>query len=144
LPTGVLDALATNESHFDAAAISPKNAQGLMQLMPAVSGALGVTDPFNWIQSSLGGATLFQQLQTRYKGDLRKELAAWNWNPKSLDEDVRKNGSDWEKHAPQETQNFISRVLRTMQLNRNSPTVNLTIVNKAGADIAASVNSGGI
>lgn len=142
LPNGVMDAIALNESHFDASAVSNKHAQGLFQTMPGVSSALGLTDPFNWIQSSLGGATLFEQLQTRYKGDIRKELAAWNWRPGALDADIKTHGKDWERHAPQETQNFISRVLRTMQLNRNSSTVNLTITNKSGTDVAISTNAG--
>lgn len=144
LPLGIMDALAYSESNFDASAISKMGAQGLFQLMPQVSRALGMTDPFNWRQSALGAAELLSQLQQRYKGDLTKELAAWNWNPNAVDKDVAKNGSDWFSHSPQETQNLYQKVVKTMRSNQTGTNVTVTIVNKAGADIAASVNSGGI
>ncbi|GLQ98343.1 lytic transglycosylase domain-containing protein [Dyella mobilis] len=144
LPAGIMDALAYNESSYDASAVSKKGAQGLFQLMPEVSKALGMTDPFDWRQSALGAAELLEELQRRYKGDLAKELAAWNWNPSAVDKDVAQNGPDWLSHSPQETQNLYQKVVKTMRSNQTGTNVTVTIVNRAGADIAASVNSGGI
>lgn len=144
LPLGIMDALAYNESNFDASAISKMRAQGLFQLMPEVSKSLGLTDPFDWRQNAMGAATLLSQLQGRYHGDIQKELAAWNWNPKALDKDIAAHGSDWSKNSPQETQDLYRKVVKTMQANKTSANVTVTIINRAGADIAASVNSGGI
>jgi hypothetical protein len=80
--TGVEDAwlraIAHAESGFDPAALSPKGAQGVMQLMPAVSRAYGVADPFSSTQSIDGGARHIRTLMRRYKGNLALVAAAYN------------------------------------------------------------------
>ena len=80
--TGVEDAwlraIAHAESGFDPAALSPKGAQGVMQLMPAVARAYGVLDPFSSAQSIDGGARHIRMLMRRYKGDLTLVAAAYN------------------------------------------------------------------
>jgi hypothetical protein len=143
LPSGILSALAANESSFDARAQSLKGAQGLFQLMPGVSRALGIQNPWDWRQNTLGAVTLLGQLKKRYHGDIRKELAAWNWNPSSLDADIRKHGSDWASYAPDETKVFMSRVLRSMQANQRK-SVTLSINNRTGSNVAISTNAAGL
>jgi hypothetical protein len=80
--TGVEDAwlraIAHAESGFDAGALSPKGAQGVMQLMPAVARAYGVADPFSSSQSIDGGARHIKSLMRRYNGDLTLVAAAYN------------------------------------------------------------------
>ena len=80
--TGVEDAwlraIAHAESGFDAAARSPKGAQGVMQLMPEVARAYGVADPFSSSQSIDGGARHIRTLMRLYKGDLTLVAAAYN------------------------------------------------------------------
>jgi hypothetical protein len=80
--TGVDDAwlraIAHAESGFDPAALSPKGAQGVMQLMPAVARAYGVADPFSSTQSIDGGARHIRTLMRRYKGNLTLVAAAYN------------------------------------------------------------------
>lgn len=80
--TGVDDAwlraIAHAESDFDADAVSPKGAQGVMQLMPDVAREYGVTDPFSSAQSIDAGARHMKQLMRRYKGDLTLSAAAYN------------------------------------------------------------------
>lgn len=80
--TGVDDAwlraVAHAESGFDAKAVSPKGAQGVMQLMPAVSKEYGVADPFSSAQSINAGARHLRLLMQRYKGDLTLVAAAYN------------------------------------------------------------------
>ena len=73
-----LRAIAHAESGFDAMAVSPKGAQGVMQLMPEVSKQYGVTDPFASEQSIRGGARHLQSLVRRYKGNLTLAAAAYN------------------------------------------------------------------
>jgi membrane-bound lytic murein transglycosylase B len=80
--TGVDDAwlraIAHAESGFDAAALSPKGAQGVMQLMPAVAQEYGVKDPFAAVQSIDAGARHLKSLIRRYKGDMALVAAAYN------------------------------------------------------------------
>jgi hypothetical protein len=80
--TGVDDAwlraIAHAESGFDAKAISPKGAQGVMQLMPAVATEYGVTDPFVPAQSIDAGARYMKSLLRRYHGDRTLAAAAYN------------------------------------------------------------------
>lgn len=80
--TGVDDAwlraIAHAESGFDAGAVSPKGAQGVMQLMPAVSAELGVEDPLSAAQSIDGGARHLRMLLRRFDGDRTLAAAAYN------------------------------------------------------------------
>jgi hypothetical protein len=80
--TGVEDAwlraIAHAESGFDPRALSPKGAQGVMQLMPSVARAYGVVDPFSSAQSIDGGARHIKALMRRYNGDLTLVAAAYN------------------------------------------------------------------
>jgi soluble lytic murein transglycosylase-like protein len=73
------------ESAFRPCAISVKGAQGLMQLMPATAGQFGVVDPFNPEQNVAGGVKFLKQLLTRYNGDVKLALAAYNAGPGAVD-----------------------------------------------------------
>ncbi len=80
--TGVDDAwlraVAHAESAFDEKAVSPKGAQGVMQLMPDTAHEYGVTDPFSAAQSINGGARHMKSLLRRYGGDRTLAAAAYN------------------------------------------------------------------
>jgi len=80
--TGVEDAwlraIAHAESGFDPAALSPKGAQGVMQLMPDVARQYRIADPFSAAQSIDAGARHLKALIRRYKGDLTLAAAAYN------------------------------------------------------------------
>ena len=80
--TGVDDAwlraIAHAESGFDAAAISPKGALGVMQLMPDTARDYGVSDPLSAAQSIDGGARHMRALLRRYDGDRMLAAAAYN------------------------------------------------------------------
>lgn len=73
-----LRAIAHAESGFDAQAVSPKGAQGVMQLMPETSRELGVDDPFDAGESIQAGARHLQQLLRRYRNDYVLAAAAYN------------------------------------------------------------------
>jgi hypothetical protein len=76
-----LRAIAHAESGFAAGAVSPKGAQGVMQLMPATARELRVRDPFSPAQSIDGGARYLGELLRRFQGDRRLAAAAYNAGP---------------------------------------------------------------
>jgi TPR repeat protein len=71
-------ALIAVESRFDATAVSPKNAQGLMQLIPATAARFGVKNAFNVIDNLKGGLAYLRWLLAYFKGDVALVLAAYN------------------------------------------------------------------
>jgi soluble lytic murein transglycosylase-like protein len=66
------------ESNFDAQAVSPKDAQGLMQLIPATAQRFGVRNAFDPVQNIRGGMAYLRWLMARFEGDLRLVAAAYN------------------------------------------------------------------
>ncbi|HYN01027.1 MAG TPA: lytic transglycosylase domain-containing protein [Vicinamibacteria bacterium] len=78
-------AVVSVESGFRPQAVSPKGAQGLMQLMPKTASSLGVADAFDPAQNLDGGARHLGQLLTLYGGDLTRALAAYNAGEGAVD-----------------------------------------------------------
>jgi TPR repeat protein len=66
------------ESNFDARAKSPKNAQGLMQLMPATAKRFGVSNIRNPIQNLQGGMAYLHWLNNYFSGNIKLVLAGYN------------------------------------------------------------------
>ncbi len=74
------------ESGFNAHAVSPKGARGLMQLMPGTASKLGVDDAFDPQSNVTGGSRYLRELLERYNFDLVKALAAYNAGPKRVEQ----------------------------------------------------------
>ena len=74
------------ESGFNARAVSPKGARGLMQLMPATASQLGVNDAFDPQTNVEGGSRYLRELLERYNFDLVKALAAYNAGPERVEQ----------------------------------------------------------
>ncbi|HEY6968751.1 MAG TPA: lytic transglycosylase domain-containing protein [Candidatus Angelobacter sp.] len=66
------------ESNFKTRAVSPKGAQGLMQLMPGTAAQLGVSDPFDPKANVEAGTRYLSDLLDLYHDDPIKALAAYN------------------------------------------------------------------
>ncbi len=100
--------VARQESGFRPCVVSPKGAQGLMQLMPATQDQFGVDDPFNPKTSLDAGTKLLRQLLDRYHGDLSLALSAYNAGAGTVD----KAGG-----IPQipETQKYVSNILSRLE-----------------------------
>ncbi|MGE0456139.1 MAG: lytic transglycosylase domain-containing protein [Vicinamibacteria bacterium] len=101
-------AVVAVESGYRSDAVSPKGAQGLMQLMPGTAGELGVADAFDAAQNLDGGARHLKALLARSGGNLRQALAAYNAGEAAV---ARHGGIPPYK----ETREYVERVLRRYQ-----------------------------
>lgn len=90
------------ESDYNSNAVSPKGAEGLMQLMPGTARMLGVSDSFDPQQNIEAGVKYLKYLQGIYKDD-RLALAAYNAGPGAVEK---------YKAVPPyaETQNYVNQV----------------------------------
>ena len=102
------------ESNFEARAVSPKGARGLMQLMPATAAKLGVRNAFDGRQNIEGGVRHLRYLVDRYGGNLALALAAYNAGVEAVG---RYGGIP----PYPETQAYVARVLRLVQRAAPSP-----------------------
>jgi hypothetical protein len=66
------------ESAYNPYAVSPKGAQGLMQLMPATARRFGVSNSFDPRENIEGGVRYLKYLTTLFPHDPRLALAAYN------------------------------------------------------------------
>jgi soluble lytic murein transglycosylase-like protein len=105
----VVRAVIRRESDSYACAVSDKGALGLMQLLPEVAQQFGA-DPLDPKQNVQAGTKYLKQLMTRYKGDLRLALAAYNAGPQRVDAD---------KKVPDipETVAYVDAILKDLNLN---------------------------
>jgi hypothetical protein len=74
------------ESGFNVHAVSPKGAQGLMQLMPQTANQLGVKNAFDPEANVQAGTRYLRELLERYNFDLIKALAAYNAGPQRVEQ----------------------------------------------------------
>ena len=84
LSPALVSAVAWRESAFDAQAVSPKGAKGIMQLMPQTAQAYCAA-PCSTAQNVEAGTAYLQALMQRYDGDIVKALAAYDAGPRAVD-----------------------------------------------------------
>jgi hypothetical protein len=74
------------ESNFNPKAISPKNARGLMQLLPQTAAQFGVKDIFDPEENINAGSHYLHDLLAKYGQNLTLALAAYNAGPERVDQ----------------------------------------------------------
>ncbi|MFN0150905.1 MAG: transglycosylase SLT domain-containing protein [bacterium] len=77
----VIEAVIAKESSGNPRAVSPKGAQGLMQIIPETARELGLSNPFNPRENILAGTRYLARMLDRFGGDLPLALAAYNAGP---------------------------------------------------------------
>ena len=85
LDPDIVLAVVQVESNFDSGARSPKNAQGLMQLIPETADRFGVKDVWDPEQNLRGGMAYLRWLLDRFDGDLSLALAGYNAGEGAVD-----------------------------------------------------------
>jgi hypothetical protein len=92
------------ESHFNSRIVSPKGAQGLMQLMPGTAARFGVRRPYDPAQNVSGGTRYLRELLNRFNNRVDLVLAGYNAGEGA----VMKFGR---KVPPyEETRNYVKRI----------------------------------
>lgn len=126
----MIHAITRQESRFDRAAVSPVNARGLMQLMPATAretaAKVGVSYDYERLTEDeaynvLLGSTYFRGLLNRWDGSYVLAVASYNAGPGNVNRWIRENGDprnpsvdiiDWIEAIPySETRTYVWRVL---------------------------------
>lgn len=73
------------ESNFDPKAISRRNAQGLMQLIPETAARFNVRKPYDPAQNIRGGLAYLRWLLAYFEGDVALVAAGYNAGEKTVD-----------------------------------------------------------
>ena len=112
-PHLVLAIMAT-ESNFDPLALSPKNAQGLMQLIPGTAVRFNVRDAMDPAQNIRGGMAYLRWLMAFFEGDVALVAAAYNAGERNVE---RYRG------VPPfaETREYVRRILGAVQFRALHP-----------------------
>ncbi|BEP61034.1 hypothetical protein GmRootV213_15880 [Variovorax sp. V213] len=122
----LLQALIATESGFDAQAVSPKGAMGLMQLMPATAQRYGVSaDKRSTIEKKLfdprvniaAGSRYLRDLIAMFPGQIELALAAYNAGEGA----VQRAGNKIPNYK--ETQNYVQTVLQLYAYLKPSATL---------------------
>jgi hypothetical protein len=100
------------ESRFEADAVSPEGAVGLMQLLPSTGRDYGVQDLFDPAANLDAGSRYLGCLLARFRGDRELAVAAYNAGPEVV--------ARYRRVPPfRETQNFVRKVMASYQAHHD-------------------------
>jgi soluble lytic murein transglycosylase-like protein len=100
----LIHAVIAAESGGNPAAVSAKNARGLMQLIDSTAAEVGVKNPYDPEENILGGASYLAKMMKKFNGDTRLALAAYNAGPNTV---KKYNGIP----PYRETQQYVEKVM---------------------------------
>lgn len=107
-------AIAAAESNFNPKALSPKNATGVMQLIPATAQRFGVRDIWDVEENIRGGLAYLRWLMKRFANDVELVVAAYNAGEGNI-----------ERHQGippfYETRSYVFRVLNNSRAIQSKP-----------------------
>ena len=126
LDPDLVNSVIKAESGFHVRAVSPKGAQGLMQLMPGTASQLGVPNVFDPRANVEGGTRYLRELMERYNFDIPKALAAYNAGPQRV-EQFRGIPPYYETHA------YIARIVRDFNKKKMAQQKALAAAKKTSA-----------
>ena len=106
-------AIIAAESNFNALAVSSRNAQGLMQLIPETSERFNVKNAFDPAQNIRGGLSYLRWLLAYFEGDVALVAAAYNAGERTVER---------YKGVPPypETRNYVKRVVTSFGANTHA------------------------
>lgn len=109
------------ESNYNANAVSPKGALGIMQLIPSTARRFGVADAFDPGENIRGGVRYLRFLLDYYQGDYPRTIAAYNAGEAAVD---KYNGVP--PYA--ETQNYVAQVAKNLKAARETAAKPATLI----------------
>lgn len=110
LDPALVRAVIEAESNYNPYAVSPKGAEGLMQLMPPTARRFGVANSFNFAENLQGGVRYLRYLLDLF-GDERLAVAAYNAGEKAV---IRYGGIP----PFPETRSYVQKVTQRYQASR--------------------------
>lgn len=116
--------IITAESNFKVSAKSNKNANGLMQIIPATAERFNVKNAFNASQNIKGGVAYLRWLLSYFRGDVTLAVAAYNAGEGAVD---RYKGVPPYK----ETRAYVKKVLGLYQSKRHNFDASITSASPA-------------
>ncbi len=126
--------IITAESNFKVAAASNKEAQGLMQLIPATAERFNVKNAFNASQNIKGGVKYLRWLLSYFRGDVALTVAAYNAGEGAVDK--------YHGVPPYpETKAYVKKVMALYANNRHDFDASLTDASPALTARPVKVNS---
>ena len=111
LPRGFLDNVWAAESGRGENMVSKTGALGHFQFMPGTARQYGLDNPYDLKKSAIAAAAYYADLRDQFGGDIEKAVAAYNWGPGNVRKDIRMFGEDWKSHLPEETKQYLARVM---------------------------------
>ncbi len=110
----LVQALIAVESNYSEKAVSPKGAEGLMQVMPATGEECGIQQAFHTMNHLMGACECLRKLINQYRGNLKLALAAYNAGSGAV---ARYGGIP----PYRETQDYVKKVLKIYSRLKRKP-----------------------